>query len=85
MHQIFKDNGEMHNYNKCTVAAHFTVLPAALVLTFPAGGAFGREDAMEVVDAVDLVVKVHREGDPVQAIVAHAASAHTRTVASVRA
>jgi hypothetical protein len=31
---------------------------------------------MEVVDTVDLVVKVHRERDPVQAVVAHAASEH---------
>ena len=28
---------------------------------------------MEVVDAVDLVVEVHGEGDAVQAVIAHAA------------
>ncbi len=39
-----------------------------------AGGALGREDAVEVVDAVDLVVEVHGEGHAVQALVAHAAA-----------
>ncbi len=47
-----------------------------LILTFPTGGTFGGKNAVEVVDTVDLVVKVHREGDPVQAVVADAASVH---------
>ena len=38
-----------------------------------AGGALGREDPVEVVDAVDLVVEVDGEGDAVEALVAHAA------------
>ena len=38
-----------------------------------AGGALGREDPVEVVDAVDLVVEVDGEGDAVEALLAHAA------------
>jgi hypothetical protein len=41
--------------------------------TFTAGGAFRSEDSMEVVDAVDLVVKVYGEGYPVQTVVTNAA------------
>ncbi len=46
------------------------------LLTFPTGGTLGGKDAVEVVDTVDLVVKVHCERDPVQAVVTHAASVH---------
>ena len=45
-------------------------------VTFSAGCAFGCKDTVEVVDTVDLVVEVHREGDTVQTVVAHAAPAH---------
>jgi hypothetical protein len=52
-------------------------------LTFPTGGTLGGKDAVEVVDTVDLVVKVHREGNPVQAVVAHAASEHNNLIFSL--
>ena len=40
----------------------------------PARRALGREDPVEVVDAVDLVVEVDGEGDPVETVVADAAA-----------
>ena len=45
-----------------------------------AGGALGREDPVEVVDAVDLVVKVNGEGNSVQALIANRTSEATRMV-----
>ena len=42
------------------------------------GGALGGKDPMEVVDAVDLVVKVDGEGNTVKALVADAAAETTR-------
>lgn len=48
--------------------------------TVSAGGALGREHAMVIVDAVDLVVDVDGERDAVQALVAHAAPETTRMV-----
>ena len=42
------------------------------------GGALGGKYPMEVVDAVDLVVKVHGEGNTVKALVANAAAETTR-------
>ena len=40
--------------------------------------AFGRKDPVKVVNAVDFVVKVHSEGDAVQAVVTHTAAEAAR-------
>ena len=46
----------------------------------PTGGAFGSENFVKVVDAVDLVVKVNGEGNSVQALIANGTSEATRMV-----
>ena len=47
---------------------------------FTTAGTLGSEDAVEVIDAVDLVVEVYREGDTVQTIIADAAAEAARVV-----
>lgn len=48
--------------------------------TFATAGAFGREHAMVIVDAVNLVIHIHGEGHAVEALVADAAAKAARMI-----
>ena len=80
---------QLHLALLADVAVHVEVLlhghhPHRLLRTLhrgdplPTRGALGSEDPVEVIDTVDLVIKVDREGDPVKTVITDTTSEAAR-------